>query len=390
MDGSLAHNLAVVDHLDHSLTNGAVGGEHAVFYGTHGAVSQLPGDISRDLSSAADSVRADSGDLNGGFGGHILVLGGQHSAVELAVALGGGVDDQAGGNRTLSTVGGSVSHLDGIGALGLGAVSSGATFVILDGGHAAQLDEQLAQLITGQTHRLGSLVAVGVDEDHLVISGDTHSGAGILCSIGGSIGILAFPDQNLVAAYALPDLVGVGVVLTGLANDGGAVLQDGEEGVAIGIAAVAVNAFHIERAGGLTRGHIVVGAVHSDDSGILLATLLILLLGGGDLLGHLCHAVVDTLSADIAGLNTDSVNIQIRHSDEQLNTVAVLVQNDALVLGDTGRKSRLFVRNQCHFIRHRQGSENGSGQNANHHHHSQQCRQKPLEGTVFHGFTLLF
>ena len=339
-----AHGHAVHGHGGGDGAQLAGGNELAVGDGAVRAVRQHPRSTGRDLGRVAALIGTGGADLDLRIGGIEDIVGGQVGMIEGAVSHCGGDHHQGVGHGTDGTVTAGVTDHQLIGALQLGGVGSGTATVQLHGGHTTHAQHDLGLLTVSKTGGVGLLVAVGHHHHHVAVGLDAHGGTGILGVA--VVDDLAVPDQHVPAADRLLDVGGVLAEGALLADHGGAVLQDSEEGVLVAHAiAVDVDALHDEAAGGLTGGNVVVGGV--GDGHDVVATLL----GGGVGLLDDSSLAPDTgvIIVMVVGLDLHiGVGCDVGSDHVVNDTVAVGVISHDFLLLDAGRQSRGLGRCDRH------------------------------------------
>ena len=185
LDGSLAGDLAAPDQLSSHFAGGTVGCKQAgIVDGAHGAVSQLPYGISRDLSSSTDHVSANSIELHSSAGGIELILGGDLSANKLTGSRCSRDYQDTVGGRTLAAVRGRAVQLQ-LFTGALGQEGRGTAAVTVDRLHTAQGEHKLSHFIAIEADGVGGLTAVIHDHDDGAVGLNTHEGTG--SRIGGVI-----------------------------------------------------------------------------------------------------------------------------------------------------------------------------------------------------------
>jgi len=372
MDGHIANDLAIINHLHYRISNLAVGGKHAVNNGAERSILQLPGDLLRKLCCTADRVNANGADSHFVAGGDVLILGGQNSMIESAVRNSGGNYDQGVGNRTLRAVTGVVHNLQLVRALRLGTVSGRSTAVQVDGLHTAQRQHNLSLLLYRQTDGLGLTAAICCHDNNIAIRSNADGLTGILIHIVQTRDNLAILNQMDVAANGLNNTIFMGSVFAFVSDQGRTIIQNGEEGICITRSiAVDLLAFHHKRAGGLSGSGVVVRTIDSNNN--VVGGRMIFLSSRCLLSGQL-HAPRRGIIVFVIGLNLHRVNAHIHRGYEHFHTVAVLVQSNHSVLLNTRSQSSLLVLNHSDPLWHDYCGKGRSRQNAHHHHHSQQHR----------------
>ena len=266
-DGGGAHILALIGQADPDLAHIALGsGEHAgggVDPPGGGGV-QHPGQSAfRQGGRAACGVSTQGREGHLAAGGIKLILGADGGVVEVAVKAGGGHHQQGIGHGALQAVAGAVAHQQLVGALIAGGHGGGAAAVQIDGGDAAGVLQEAGHLIHAHADGHGLLAAVGLEEHHGAVGTDAHAVAGHAVALVQAGDDLAVFHQHIGAGNGLHH---VGGVAAGGADDGGAVLQNGEEGLGAGFHQVAL---HNEVAGGGAGLHIVVVGVGGQDHAAL-------------------------------------------------------------------------------------------------------------------------
>ena len=266
-DGGGANVLPLIGQADPDLAHIALGGGEHAGGGVDppgGGGVQHPGQAAfRQVGRAACGVSAQGREGHLAAGGIKLVLGADGGVVEVAVKAGGGHHQQGVGHGALQAVAGAVAHQQLVGALIAGGHGGGAAAVQIDGGDAAGILQEAGHLIHAHADGHGLLAAVGLEEHHGAVGTDAHAVAGHAVALVQAGDDLAVFHQHIGAGNGLHH---VGGVAAGGANDGGAVLQNGEEGLGAGFHQVAL---HNEVAGGCAGLHIVVVGVGGQDHAAL-------------------------------------------------------------------------------------------------------------------------
>ena len=266
-DGGGANVLPLIGQADPDLAHIAPGGGEHAGGGVDppgGGGVQHPGQAAfRQVGRAACGVSAQGREGHLAAGGIKLILGADGGVVEVAVKAGGGHHQQGIGHGALQAVTGAVAHHQLVGALITGCHGGGAAAVQIDGGDAAGVLQEAGHLIHAHADGHGLLAAVGLEEHHGAVGTDAHAIAGHAVALVQAGDDLAVFHQHIGAGNGLHH---VGGVAAGGANDGGAVLQDGEEGLGAGFHQVAL---HNEVAGGCAGLHIVVVGVGGQDHAAL-------------------------------------------------------------------------------------------------------------------------
>ena len=266
-DGGGAHILTLIGQADPHIAHIALGGGEHAGGGVDppgGGGVQHPGQSAfRQVGRAACGVSAQGREGHLAAGGIELILGADGGMVEVAVKAGGGHHQQGVGHGALQAVAGAVAHQQLVGALIAGGHGGGAAAVQIDGGDAAGVLQEAGHLIHAHADGHGLLAAVGLEEHHGAVGTDAHAVAGHAVALVQAGDDLAVFHQHIGAGNGLHH---VGGVAAGGANDGGAVLQDGEEGLGAGFHQVAL---HNEVAGGGAGLHIVVVGVGGQDHAAL-------------------------------------------------------------------------------------------------------------------------
>ena len=266
-DGGGANVLPLIGQADPDLAHIAPGGGEHAGGGVDppgGGGVQHPGQAAfRQVGRAACGVSAQGREGHLAAGGIKLVLGADGGVVEVAVKAGGGHHQQGVGHGALQAVAGAVAHQQLVGALIAGGHGGGAAAVQIDGGDAAGVLQEAGHLIHAHADGHGFLAAVGLEEHHGAVGTDAHAVAGHTVALVQAGDDLAVFHQHEGAGNGLHH---IGGVAAGGANDGGAVLQNGEEGLGTGFHQVAL---HDQIAGGCAGLHIVVVGVGGQDHAAL-------------------------------------------------------------------------------------------------------------------------
>ena len=266
-DGGGANVLPLIGQADPDLAHIALGGGEHAGGGVDppgGGGVQHPGQAAfRQVGRAACGVSAQGREGHLAAGGIKLILGADGGVVEVAVEAGGGHHQQGVGHGALQAVAGAVAHQQLVGAFIAGGHGGGAAAVQIDGGDAAGILQEAGHLIHAHADGHGLLAAVGLEEHHGAVGTDAHAVAGHAVALVQAGDDLAVFHQHIGAGNGLHH---VGGVAAGGANDGGAVLQNGEEGLGAGFHQVAL---HDQIAGGGAGLHIVVVGVGGQDHAAL-------------------------------------------------------------------------------------------------------------------------
>ena len=302
VDNGGADNGAAVGHLNLNCTDSAVGNEHAVLDSTILAVSQLPIHILGNGSSGTGRANTGCGDLHGGARGHVGVLSGQNSTVELVGGCCQGGDDQTCRNRTLGTIGGTVHDGNVIFTLLTSSKGGGSTAVQVDCCHTTLLQHDLGQLVHSTTAGEGLLTAIQGHDNDLTVGSHTHAGTAVAIGVIRTVDVLgnipAFVNQHLRACDSLPDLVVVSILqILGILNIHRTILLDCEN-LVVGGRLTDANAVQVSHAGGLTGGHVVEGCIDTCNDLIIFTDKAIArgvsvqLVSESNLVGELFHAEI--------------------------------------------------------------------------------------------------
>ena len=247
-------------------------GENAVRRdGADGLILGAPCAICGKLRRAAGCADAGGGKLGGSADREVIIGGGDQRVIELRGDRGRGDHHQRGTNGTLITIRRTVHDRERIAAFLLRYEGSGTAAVQIDGSHAARVQHDLCQLFGAAACGERLLPSVKHHEDDLALGSDAHAGAGMAAVIivGRAVhNRLAVLDQIDAAADGLLDLILIGVVFTGAADHGRAILQDRKE--ARRCAAVVFDTLHDQRAVGSAVRHVIEVRVDADHSIVVL------------------------------------------------------------------------------------------------------------------------
>ena len=274
------------------------GGENTIFRdGTDGFIRGLPCDIGREFRRTAGHTDTGSDQANGGTARQIIIGGGDQGMVKLRGDRGRGDHHQRGADGTLIAIRRTVHDRECIAALLLCHKGGGAAAVQIDGGHAAGIQHDLCQLLHAAAGGEGLLAAVKNHHNDLAIRGDTHAGTGMTAVVvicGGSRNGHSVLNQIDVSADRLLDLIPIGSIIAGAADDGRAILKDREE--VLGAHSVVLHALHDQCAVGRTAGHVVEVSVDAQHHIVVLhivcgiRRIRVTLLGRCHLIGYAGHS----------------------------------------------------------------------------------------------------
>ena len=364
VDNGGADDGAAVGHLDLNCADSTVGNELAVLNSTVLAVSQLPIHILRNGSSGTGRANTGGGDLHGGAGGHVGVLSGQNSTVELVGGCCQGGDDQTGGDGTLGAVGGTVHDGNFVLTLLTSGKGGGSTAVQVDGGHAALLQHDLGQLVHGTTAGEGLLTAIQGHDNDLTVCSHTHAGTAVAIGVIRTVdvlgNILTFVNQHLRACDSLPDLIIVSIgQLLGVLNVYGAVLLDCED-LVIGGGLTDTDTVQVGHAGGLTGGHVVEGCIDTCNDLVVLADEAIAggigvqLVGESNLVGELFHTKLPVhVLLLVGGLHHNVIASNVGDGYVVSHLLTVLGVSIVNALGYTGSNGGGSSRKHIVGLRHK-------------------------------------
>ena len=287
------HRLAGQElHLHASLFDA---GKYAVLRDrADGLVRRLPSDIRWKLRRAAGHADAGGRKWKRRADRQVVIGRGDQRMIELRRDRRSGNDHQRGADGTLVAVGGAVYDRKRVAALLLGNEGGRAAAVQIDGGHTARVQHDLRQLFCAAACGERLLTAVEHHQDDLALRRDADAGAGMAAVIivGRAVhNRLAVLDQIDAAADGLLDLILIGVVFTGAADHGRAILQDCKE--VRRCAAVVFDTLHDQRAVGSAGRHVVEVRIHADHSIVMLHIIRRIGRIGMPLLGRR-HLVGDT------------------------------------------------------------------------------------------------
>ena len=289
----LAANGDTVDHQADLHLAVIQSGEGAVLAdGANIGIGNLPSSAGGNGSGVAGVADAGGSQLQLGTHGQVVEIGSNIGVVKFLGGLCGGHRHQGGGHAAGVTVGGTADQLQLIAAGGLGQIGGRTAAVQVHRVDTACVQHDLRDLFHAAAGGEGLLTAVQDHHDHLALGSDAHSraaGPG-----GGVVGALLDDDLTVSdqgGAEAADGILDLGLVLGVLslgADHGGAVLQDGEEAVAVH--GVPLHAVHHQQAAGLTGGHIVAVAVGGNDDVEMLVFILVVVQQGVGLILHPLHA----------------------------------------------------------------------------------------------------
>ena len=287
------HRLAGQElHLHASLFDA---GKYAVLRDrADGLVHRPPSDIRRKLRRAAGHADAGGSKRKCRTDRQVIVGRGDQRMIELRGDGRGRNDHQRRADGTLVAVGGTVYDRKRVAALLLGNEGGRAAAVQIDGSHAARVQHDLRQLFCAAACGERLLTAVEHHQDNLALRRDADAGAGMAAVIVVGRAVhnrLAVLDQIDAAADGLLDLILIGVVFTGAADHGRAILQDRKE--VRRCAAVVFDTLHDQRAAGSAGRHVVEVRIHADHSIVMLHIIRRIGRIGMPLLGRR-HLVGDT------------------------------------------------------------------------------------------------
>ena len=248
------------------------GGENTIFRdGTDGFIRGLPCDIGREFRRAAGHTDTGSDQADCGAARQVIISRGDQGMIKLRRDRGRGDHHQRGTNGTLITIRRTVHNRERIAAFLLRYEGSGTAAVQIDGSHAARVQHDLCQLFGAAACGERLLPSVKHHEDDLALGSDAHAGAGMAAVIIVGRAIYDRPavfDKIHAAADGLLDLILIGVVFTGAADHGRAILQDRKE--ARRCAAVVFDTLHDQRAVGSAVRHVIEVRVDADHSIVVL------------------------------------------------------------------------------------------------------------------------
>ena len=292
-DGGGAHILTLIGQADPHIAHIALGGGKHTGGGVDPSGSgsiQHPGQAAfRQVGRAACGVSAQGREGHPAAGGIKLVLGAHGRVVKIAVKAGGGHHQQGVGHGALQAVTGAVANHQLVGALITGCHGGGAAAVQINSGDAAGILQETGHFIHAHTDGHGLLSAVGLKEYHGAVGPYAHAVAGHAVALVQAGNNLAVLHQHIGTGDGLHH---VGGVAARLADHGGAVLQNGKEGLITGFYQVAL---HNEVAGGRAGLHVVVvgvGSQYHAALGIRGPSV------GGGLGGGLGHLPLEPAAAD--------------------------------------------------------------------------------------------
>ncbi len=360
MNGGLAYHAAIHQKLNLGIAGSSVRGEHTVI---HSAQSGIPNSVVRNLRCGTGRANAGGGKLDGGARGHIAVFSGKHRTLEHIGRSCSRNNDQGGADSSLRTVGWAVDDGYLIFALLSGSEGGRAAAIQVDGRYTASLQHDLSQFMHCATAREGLLAAVQRHQDDLAVSSDTYAGTAVAVCVVAAAGvgsyILAVKYQNLTAAYSFYNsrfgVIGIPIRGT-VADNGGSVLTNGEEGAVIGC--VYHCSFHNKGTAGSAGGHVVEVAVNTGYHGIVGVIVRcggigsVALLGSCHLIGQLGHTKGGALVISIVRINRNiaAVDICRCHIVHHLLAIFGISIND--VLGNTRGNGRLGAGEYLMGLRH--------------------------------------
>ena len=330
------HSAVSQDQLHLNLAVG-LGGEHIAVNGAHSLIGQLPGSALGNIGGAAGCADAHGSQLQAGADGQVIILRGDQGMVKLVGDLCGGNDHQRGADAALVAVGGAVDDSDVVSALFLGGIGGGTAAVQVHGDDTAGIQHDLCDLLAAAACGVGLLTAVQDHQNDLAFSSDADAGSGstgIVVLAGVAHYGLAVTDQDDAAADGFRNAVLVGIPFSAGADDRGAVIQDGEEVVAVG--RHVGNTFHDQGAAGLTGGHVVEVAVDANDGGKVL-NVAVIFHSSRDLVRHTGHApTAGRIVVLVVGVDSHVASGDI-HSGDMVSQLLVIGSVGILdALGDAG------------------------------------------------------
>ena len=335
---SLAAGNLTVHHKLHLHVAVIGGGEHAILGdGAHGLVRNRPVGALGDHSGGADVVNADGVELQLGADGQIIVIRLNDGAVKLLGGLGGGDRHQRAGHATGIAVGGTVDHLDLVAALRLGHIGGGAAAVQVHSTDAAGLQHDLGDLAQSAAAGEGLLTTVQNHHHHRAVCLNTDGGTAGTLILGSTGSQLTVPNQELTGAEAADTLhhfIRQGVILCLGADDGGTVLQNAEEAIAVD--ALPHLAVHNQQTGRLTGGGVEAVAVGGHNGSEILHVLVVLNQSGHLILHALHTPALGGIVVLIVGHNGHVVAGYV-HSGHVVHHLFAVGRHSVLdILADTG------------------------------------------------------
>ena len=233
------------------------GGEDVTVHEAEFLIGNLPISIFRNLSRVAGDADAGGSQGQAGVVGQVVVVRGDGGIAELVGDHSRGNHHQRGADASLITVGRTVDNAQLVSAFSLGNKGRGAAAVQIDGGNTAGIDHDLSDFFQSAAAGEGLLTAVENHQNHFALSGDTNTGTGssvIVVISGLGSHVLTVLDNEGGTANGFLHPVSIACPLGGSADDSAAVIQNGKE--VLRTDTVIGDAFHDQRAGGLTGTHV--------------------------------------------------------------------------------------------------------------------------------------
>ena len=287
-------------------------------------IAHLQRRILRQIDGSAGGRDAAGQDLQLGADREIVILGRDDRVVEHIGGLRRGDDEQRRANRALLTVRRAVDDLRGVHALKLRDIGRGAAAVQVQGDDAAGVQHDLGDLLRAAAAGPGLLAAVQRHEHDLAVIGDADAGArGAVVVIirRGSDVDLAVLHQQRTAANGLLHIVAVLAPGFVLGDHRRAVLQDGEEIVAVLRRLAPDSAVHHKGAAHAAVGHVVEVGVGGDHSVVVFDVICriirigVLRLGIVELLRDAHHLILVALAVAVVGENGHVAARDIRRGE---------------------------------------------------------------------------
>ena len=339
-----AQHLAVGHSLHLHIAHSGCG-EHTVADRANAAVGHPEGRPLRQCRGVAGGADAAYGNGQGRAHGEIVIVRRNDGVVKLVGGLGRRYHHQRGADGTGIAVGGTVHDRQIVVALLLGHERGRAAAVKIHGHNAPGVEHDLSNLNGAAAGRHGLLTAVHDHQHHAVVRRDAHAGTGgtaVIIIAAVSDDQFAVLHQQDAGTYGLCNVVFTGGVIRGAADDGGAVLEDGEE--IFTARAVVLNTFHDQRTGGSTVGHVVEVGVHAHhrrvvgDIQIRVLRVGVARLGGVHLILHARHAPRCAHIVLVVGIDSHVTAGHVRRRNVIHQRLAVCGRGAAQRLGNAGRQ----------------------------------------------------
>ena len=317
-----------------------------ILNGADGGIHHNPLGVLRQICGVAGA--ADTADREGQAAANrqIISIRGNQGMVKCVGGLRRGNYQQGGANRTLISIRGTVHNRDLVSALLLGVKGSGASAVQVDSNNAARFQHDLGDLLGVAAGGEGLLPSVQHHHDDLALSSDTHTSAGMTAVIivrRTGHDRLRILDQECAAAHSLLDLILVGCVVAGAADDGRAVLQDRKEVLTAN--AMVLHTFHNQCATGSAVAHVIEVCIDAQhrvivfDVVVRIVRVRVLGLGRRHLIGDAGHRPRRRIVVVIVGVDADIITADVNGGRVEDDLLAVRGQRICNILGNAGSQS---------------------------------------------------